>query len=87
MSTAAMAETWTMSATGSAETWNVGPSLLLRLFLFEVVYDLLFYWSHRLCHTKLLYQAVHKAHHRHRHGLTLLSTIARARAQSSSRAV
>ena len=50
-------------------------SLLLRLFLFEVVYDLLFYWSHRLCHMPPLYAAVHKAHHRHKHGLTLMSTL------------
>ena len=34
------------------------PDLMLRLFLFEVVYDFLFYFSHRLCHMGFLYQLV-----------------------------
>lgn len=43
--------------------WNIGI-ILLYSFLFEVTFDFGHYWSHRLCHTRLLY-FIHKKHHEH----------------------
>eukprot|EP01121_Diplochlamys_sp_Union-15-3_P014941 TRINITY_DN483_c0_g1_i1.p1 TRINITY_DN483_c0_g1~~TRINITY_DN483_c0_g1_i1.p1 ORF type:complete len:260 (-),score=17.56 TRINITY_DN483_c0_g1_i1:72-851(-) len=37
--------------------------ILLHFAFFILVNDTLFYWSHRLLHTPLLYQRIHKRHH------------------------
>ena len=47
-----------------------------RLFVFEVLFDLLFYVAHRGVHAHpTLYKRVHKLHHRHTHELWLLSSL------------
>ena len=47
-----------------------------RLLFFEVIFDGLFYVAHRLVHAHpLLYQYVHKLHHKHTHELRLLSSL------------
>jgi sterol desaturase/sphingolipid hydroxylase (fatty acid hydroxylase superfamily) len=41
--------------------WHV---VLLHIFLFTIVEDTLFYWSHRLLHHPLIYKHIHKQHHK-----------------------
>lgn len=36
---------------------------ILSIFLFLIIHDAYFYFSHRLMHTKLLFKKVHKVHH------------------------
>lgn len=43
---------------------SVGKFVLQLLFC-SICEDFTFYWSHRMLHTKWLYQHVHKIHHRH----------------------
>ncbi|GAQ91192.1 sterol 4-alpha-methyl-oxidase 2 [Klebsormidium nitens] len=34
-----------------------------QLFLYFIIEDFIFYWGHRLLHTKLLYKYIHSVHH------------------------
>ena len=58
----------------SACAWWVW--LALRLLVFELVFDGLFYVAHRAVHAHpRVYQLVHKLHHKHTHDLRLLSSL------------
>ena len=57
-----------------AFNWYGG--LVLRLLAFELTYDFLFYWAHRMAHAHpLVYRLVHKLHHAHTHDVGLLSAL------------
>mmetsp|Transcript_16740 Transcript_16740/g.39837 ORF Transcript_16740/g.39837 Transcript_16740/m.39837 type:complete len:296 (+) Transcript_16740:20-907(+) len=57
-----------------AFNWYGG--LVLRLLAFELTYDFLFYWAHRMAHAHpLVYRLVHKLHHAHTHDVRLLSAL------------
>ncbi|KAL6052878.1 Methylsterol monooxygenase 2-2 [Balamuthia mandrillaris] len=41
-------------------------TVLFQVFLCQVIEDFVFYFSHRLLHTKYLYKRIHKVHHQHK---------------------
>ena len=43
-------------------------------FIFEIIFDFLFYWTHRLIHSNRdLYQIIHKKHHKHNDLIPIMS--------------
>jgi sterol desaturase/sphingolipid hydroxylase (fatty acid hydroxylase superfamily) len=43
-------------------------------FIFEIIFDFLFYWTHRLIHSnRNLYQIIHKKHHKHNDLIPIMS--------------
>jgi len=42
-------------------------SILTSCFFFEIIYELLHYWTHRLLHQKTMYAWFHKTHHKFWH--------------------
>ena len=72
---AASPSLWTSSPFGLVGGCAWCASLFARLFLFELVFDGLFYAAHRLAHTSWLYPRIHKLHHRHTHDVWLLSSL------------
>jgi len=60
------------SSDHDGDVWNTdtvawlvfAPLLLAKMFVYDTVYDLFFYWQHRLCHEiPWLYRHIHKEHH------------------------
>lgn len=47
--------------------WEPLPWLLLHLLAFIAIEDTIFYWTHRLLHTRFLFRHVHAKHHRFRY--------------------
>ena len=54
-------------AGGRMVGWDSLPQLALHLLLFILIEDTLFYWAHRLLHTRVLFRHIHARHHRFRH--------------------
>jgi Delta7-sterol 5-desaturase len=54
---------------------NIGDIMLFipYSFLFELIFDLFHYWSHRIVHHKLLYKHLHKKHHKFLHPTTIIT--------------
>lgn len=57
---------WTMAGGSMAAGWPAALVVLLHLLAFIAVEDTIFYWGHRLLHTRWLFSHVHYRHHRFR---------------------
>lgn len=42
-------------------------SFVLKSFVFEISFDFIHYWMHRMAHTSVLYRWTHKTHHHYQH--------------------
>lgn len=45
-----------------------------KMFAFEIIFDLIHYWTHRCGHNRLIYKFVHKKHHNDHHNINILTT-------------
>lgn len=57
---------WTRAGGRMDSPFSV-PKLAFQLLVFVAAEDTVFYWSHRLLHTRWLFHHVHVRHHRFRH--------------------
>lgn len=47
--------------------------VLLDLFVFYLVWEIFFYYTHRILHTKYFYKSIHKIHHQYRAPLAIVT--------------
>jgi sterol desaturase/sphingolipid hydroxylase (fatty acid hydroxylase superfamily) len=57
---------WVRAGGSMSAGWPAAWIVLLHLLVFIAVEDTIFYWSHRLLHTRFLFSRVHYRHHRFR---------------------
>jgi sterol desaturase/sphingolipid hydroxylase (fatty acid hydroxylase superfamily) len=57
---------WTWRAGGMSTPWHGFWMMLVHLFVFALLEDTIFYWSHRAFHTRWLFKHIHSKHHRFR---------------------
>lgn len=57
---------WNWRSGGMSEEWHGVWMMLGHMLVFALVQDTIFYWSHRLLHTRWLFKHIHSKHHRFR---------------------
>ena len=57
---------WTWRSGGMTQPWHGFWLMLGHLIVFALVQDTIFYWSHRVLHTRWLFKHIHSKHHRFR---------------------
>lgn len=57
---------WTATGGGMSAPWPPLWLLLVHLLVFILIQDTIFYWGHRMLHTRWLFSHVHFRHHRFR---------------------
>jgi len=57
---------WVRTSGGMDAPWHGFWMMLLHLVAFALIQDTIFYWSHRVLHTRWLFKHIHSKHHRFR---------------------